>query len=240
MLFRSPIDGTRGIMYDKRPAWVLAGVAPCKEGGLAAARLVDIQVAMQCEIPTSKQTMGDPLWAVRGSGAHGLRDDLITGKHTAVTLHPSTADTLAHGFAMVVSFFPGTKQIAAELLEEITGKLLGPPDPGKALVFDDQYISTGGQFYEMMVGHDRFNADLRPLLYQILKQPLGLCCHPYDCASALIAQEAGVILTDGLGDPLDGPLDTHTPLSFAAFANAAIREKVEPIMMEFLMRRGLE
>src|SRR4051812_20586680 len=27
-LLVDPIDGTRGIMYDKRPAWALAGVAP--------------------------------------------------------------------------------------------------------------------------------------------------------------------------------------------------------------------
>src|SRR4051794_12046088 len=27
-LLIDPIDGTRGIMYDKRPAWALAGVAP--------------------------------------------------------------------------------------------------------------------------------------------------------------------------------------------------------------------
>jgi len=29
-LIFDPIDGTRGIMYDKRPAWALAGVAPNK------------------------------------------------------------------------------------------------------------------------------------------------------------------------------------------------------------------
>ena len=50
------------------------------------------------------------------------------------------------------------------------------------MVFDDQYICTGGQFYELIVGHDRFIADLRPLFYQILHQPPGLCCHPYDYA----------------------------------------------------------
>ncbi len=29
-LIVDPIDGTRGIMYDKRPAWALAGVAPTR------------------------------------------------------------------------------------------------------------------------------------------------------------------------------------------------------------------
>ena len=46
-----PIDGTRGIMYDKRPAWSLAGVAPNKG---AATRLSDIEVAVMTELPTSK------------------------------------------------------------------------------------------------------------------------------------------------------------------------------------------
>src|SRR3954447_12650439 len=32
-LIVDPIDGTRGIMYDKRPAWALAGVAPNKGPG---------------------------------------------------------------------------------------------------------------------------------------------------------------------------------------------------------------
>ena len=32
-LIVDPIDGTRGLMYDKRPAWALAGVAPNKGPG---------------------------------------------------------------------------------------------------------------------------------------------------------------------------------------------------------------
>ena len=37
-----------------------------------------------------------------------------------------------------------------------------PGRDGVPLVFDDQYISTGGQLYELAVGHDLFTADLRP------------------------------------------------------------------------------
>ena len=32
-LIVDPIDGTRGIMYDKRSAWTLAGVAPQRGAG---------------------------------------------------------------------------------------------------------------------------------------------------------------------------------------------------------------
>jgi hypothetical protein len=152
-------------------------------------------------------------------------------------LAPSRAETLAHGFATVSNFFPGTKILASELMEHLVLELLGPADVKKAMVFDDQYISTGGQFYELIVGHDRFNADLRPIFYEMLGQGEGLCCHPYDCATVLIAEEAGVILTDGRGQPLDGPMDVTTGLSWAGFANETLRQRVEPLMLQFLKRR---
>ncbi len=107
-------------------------------------------------------------------------------------------------------------------------------------MFDDQYISTGGQFYELIVGHDRFIADLRPLFYQIQKMPVGMCCHPYDCATWLIAEEAGVLLMDGLGQPFDGPLDTTTGLSWAGYANADIRRAIEPVLLRFLRNYGIK
>ena len=118
---------------------------------------------------------------------------------------------------------------------------MGASPAGKALCFEDQYASSGGQLYELMVGHDRFNADLRPLMRPLLEkrgQPAGLCCHPYDCATWLVAEEAGVSLTDALGGPLDGPLDVTTGLSWAGYANAALRQRIEPVMVEFLKKRG--
>lgn len=229
-----PIDGTRGIMYDKRSAWALAGVAPNRGAGT---RLRDIEVAVMTELPTSKMGQADVLWAVKGRGARGERVDLSNGQTSPLALRPSSAESISHGFASIANFFPGTKVLASELMEYLVVNLIGAADVTKATVFDDQYISTGGQFYEMIVGHDRFNADLRPLLYDIQGQPAGLCCHPYDCATWLIAEEAGVILTDGLGNPLDGPLDVTTGLSWAAFANPALRDRIEPLLSEFL-RRG--
>src|SRR5436305_499187 len=140
----------------------------------------------------------------------------------------SAADTIYQIDAVVANFFPATKVLASELMEHLVRHLVGPADVTQATVFDDQYISTGGQFYELIVGHDRFNADLRPLFYAIQKQPPGLCCHPYDCATWLVAEEAGVILTDGLGRPLDGPLDVTTGLSWVGYANATLRSRIEP------------
>jgi hypothetical protein len=229
-----PIDGTRGIMYDKRPAWALAGVAPNKG---PRTRLRDIEIAVMSELPTSKLGFADVLWAVKGRGTQAVRADLRNGDTQPLAILPSRADTINHGFATITNFFPGTKVLAGDLMEHLVRNLIGPADVTKATVFEDQYISTGGQFYELIVGHDRFNADLRPLFYRIQKQPEGLCCHPYDCATMLVAEEAGIILTDGLGKPLDGPLDVTTGISWAGFANAKLRAAIEPILSEYLASR---
>ena len=47
------VDGTRGLMYDKRSAWALAAVAP--PGG----SLRDVVAAAMTELPTSKQVLAD-------------------------------------------------------------------------------------------------------------------------------------------------------------------------------------
>ncbi|MDB5171726.1 MAG: inositol monophosphatase [Phycisphaerales bacterium] len=235
-LIVDPIDGTRGIMYDKRPAWALAGVAPNNGPGT---RLRDIEVSVMTELPTSKMGWADVLWAIKGRGAHGQRVDLANLESVELPLQPSTATSIDHGFASVSNFFPGTKVLASELMEHIVRHLVGPADVRNAAVFDDQYISTGGQFYELIVGHDRFNADLRPLFYAMQNQPQGLCCHPYDCVGLLIAEEAGVIVTDGNGQPLDGPLDVTSGIAWVGYANRTLQEKIEPVLHEFFRGRGV-
>src|SRR6185369_2446878 len=156
-----PIDGTRGLMYQKRSAWILTGVAPDRG---AATSLRDIELAVQTEIPLVKQHLSDQLWAVRGGGAHAQRYNRLTGERLPLRLRPSSATTIAHGYASVARFFPGAREELAAIDEAIVRGALGPPAPGKAHCFEDQYASTGGQLYELMAGHDRFIADLRPLL----------------------------------------------------------------------------
>jgi hypothetical protein len=120
--------------------------------------------------------------------------------------------------------------------------LLGASPEGKALCFEDQYASTGGQLYELAVGHDRFNADLRPLMGELLRsrgQPTGLCCHPYDICTALIAQEVGVVLTDPWGRPLDAPLDVAADVAWVGYANPILQRQIEPVLQAALARRGL-
>ncbi len=233
-LIVDPVDGTRGLMYDKRSAWVLAGIAP----NLPNPRLSDIRFAAQVEIPTSKQILSDVLWAARGGGAAGRREHIQTGESAALTLSPSQAVDLSHGFGSVVSFFPGSKILSARLLEYIAQGINGPPDPAQPLLFDDQYISTGGQLYEILMGHDRFVIDIRPDLDRLAGNPPGLSAHPYDLATALIAAEAGACLTDGRGRPLDAPLDVHTCVSWAAYANKVLADKIERLTRAFFHDRA--
>lgn len=234
-----PIDGTRGLMYDKRSAWILTGVAPNHGPGTTLGHMT---AAVQTEIPTRKQYRADVLWAVRGQGARAEALNRLTGERSPLHLRPSGARTLEHGFASFVRFFPGGKEIVASVDEALIEVLIGPVVTGRARSFEDQYISTGGQLYELMAGHDRFVADLRPRLDAVLasrQQALGICCHPYDVCTELIAREMGVCVTDEEGRALDAPLDVTTPVAWVGYANEALRKEVEPELQRVLREHGL-
>ena len=225
-----PLDGTRGLMYQKRSAWVLTGVAPNRG---AATRLSDIELAVQTEIPLLKQHLSDQVWASRGNGMHAQRWNRLSRASEPLTLRSSNAGTIAHGFATIVRFFPGARDVLAAIDDEIVQTLV-QPEPKRAACFEDQYASTGGELYELMAGHDRFIADLRPLV-----KPGGLCCHPYDLCTALIAREAGVIITDPAGGLVDAPLDVTTDVAWAGYANDKLHRSIEPVLQAVLRRRGL-
>lgn len=233
-----PIDGTRGLMYQKRSAWILTGVAPNRGSETS---LQDIVVAVQTEIPLIKQHLCDQLWALKGSGASAERYDRLTGNRTRLDLRPSHASTIAHGFAMISRFFPGARDELASIDEELVLAVLGPVQPGKAHCFEDQYLSSAGQLYELMAGHDRFVADLRPLMRPLLHGrglPLGICCHPYDLCTALIATELGIMVTGASGDLLDAPLNVDADVAWVGYANEEIYRQVEPVLQAILRKRG--
>jgi fructose-1,6-bisphosphatase/inositol monophosphatase family enzyme len=233
-----PIDGTRGLMYQKRSAWILTAVAANRGPGTS---LRDVELAVQTEIPLVKQHLSDQLWALRGGGSHGQRHNRLTGERQSIRLRPSTATSVAHGYTTIARFFPGARDELASIDEAIIYGALGPYASGKAHCFEDQYASTGGQLYELLAGHDRFIADLRPLLRPVLASrglPPGLTCHPYDICCALIAEEGGVIVTDPCGRPLDAPLNVEGEVAWVGYANAHIRAQIEPLLHHELRTRG--
>ena len=230
-----PIDGTRGLMYQKRPAWILTGVAPYGRGG---ATLAGIELAVQTEIPLVKQHLCDSLWAANGRAVAGERLNRLTGTRGPLVACPSRAVTIEQGFGNLARFFPGPRALLAEIDDALIERVIGPVPPGRALAFEDQYISTGGQLYELMMGHDRWCADLRPLVWA-QRGTRGLCCHPYDLCTELIARSAGVTVTDAAGRPVDAPLDVETDIAWIGYANGAIRDQVEPNLRALLQERGL-
>ena len=234
-----PIDGTRGLMYQKRSAWILTGVAPNRG---EETNLSDIEFAIQTEIPLIKQHLSDTVWAFKDEGVKAERYDRIKGESRDLELTPSRASTIEQGFAMISRFFPGARDVLAEIDEEIVTAALGKPKHGKAQCFEDQYISTGGQLYELMSGHDRFVADIRPLMQKTMSErglDLSICCHPYDLCTGLIARELGVIVTNENGDRLNAPLSVDADVAWLGYANAAIREQIESAMQNALRKRDL-
>ena len=235
-----PIDGTRGIMYDKRSAWVLAGIAENKGNETT---LADIVFAMQTEIPLIKQRDMDIFWAWKDEEkAHGLRVNTDTYIEKQIEIKPSNSDSLAHGFVNVSRFFPGAKVELSKFEEEFIRELLGPVKPGKAHCFEDQYISTGGQIAELISGHDRLVIDIRPLVEPVIAkkgEALGLCCHPYDLCTELIARKSGVIITDQNGKQVNYPLDTATDCSWIGYANKTLYKNVEHVLKRTLKNQNL-
>lgn len=234
-----PIDGTRGLMFQKRSAWILTGAAPNR--GFET-NLADIELAIQTEIPLVKQHLSDTIWAERGKGVNATRFNRITGERTNLPVRPSKSPTIAHGFASMSRFIPGVGVEATEIYEEVVRRALGEVLAGKAQCFEDQYISTGGQLHGLMAGHDRFIADLRPLFEKTLTKRglrLGLCCHPYDLCTELIARELGVIVTDENGEQLKARLAVEPDVAWIGYANNEIRAQIEPLLQAELKTRNL-
>jgi hypothetical protein len=226
-----PIDGTRGIMYDKRSAWFLAGVASQRG---PETKLTDVSVAAMVELPTTRQWRTDSVSAVRNQGVVCESMNLFTGEVKPLNLRPSRATDVSHGFAYISRFFPVGKALTATVEERLWSSL-GLVSAGKeSVIFEDQYICTGGQFYEILSGHDRMIADIRPLVFEALGIESALCCHPYDVSSNLVLTELGIPVEKPFGGPLDAPLDTTSPVAWVAFANRDLADWIRPVFQHVL------
>jgi hypothetical protein len=228
-----PIDGTRGLMYDKRSAWSLAGLAP--QLGVTT-QLSDLCVACMTELPTTKQWRADQVSAVRGRGLVSEAVNVLDGTRVPVVLRPSGAKQFEHGFASLAKYFPEGRTLTAQIEELMWDKIIGSGKHDSPTIFDDQYICTGGQFYELLAGHDRMVGDIRPLVFQCLDLESSLVCHPYDAAAWLLLEEGGVIYESPLGGFPDAPLDTTSAVMWVAFANRDLAEIARPVLHETLAK----
>jgi fructose-1,6-bisphosphatase/inositol monophosphatase family enzyme len=234
-----PIDGTRSIMYNKRSAFFLAGAAPNKG---ASTRLSDIEVAVMVELPVIKQYLSDTLWAIKGKGSFAHSENVLTGEVQDKPIRPSTATSIIGGFAQFSRFFPPGREILSRMEDQLIHTLVPKNPGGKALVFEDQYICSGGQLYEMLMGHDRFIADVRGLLYRYLRKEGkegGHVCHAYDVCAHLIGTEIGIIVTDAEGKPLDAPLTLNEEINWIGYANKDIEKEIKPLLLSILKENHL-
>ena len=89
-IIMDPIDGTRGIMYDKRNAFFLAAASP----NIFGATLKDVEVAVMVELPTSRCYLADTITAVKNQGVVREIFNLITGETIQGKITPSRSDTI--------------------------------------------------------------------------------------------------------------------------------------------------
>lgn len=232
-LIIDPVDGTRGLMYDKRAAWSLSAVAP---GPASVARVEHILVSAMTELPTSRQWRSDQISAVKGRGIVAESCDMRDPARPVrpVRLQPSRARDFRHSFASFSKFFPEGRVMTAQLEESLWERIVGLGESASPVIFDDQYISTGGQLYEIMCGHDRMVGDLRPYALRALGLEATLVCHPYDICVEMLAREAGCIVEHPLNGPVSAPMDTVSPVCWVAYANEELANTVRPVLAELV------
>ena len=238
-IIMDPIDGTRGIMYDKRSAFFLAGAAPNRGKSNS---LNDIEVAVMVELPTTRSAYSDILWAIKGVKAERNCRHLESNEMKVLPLRPSQSETLYGGFGQVSRFFPPGREILAAIEEDMLNEVFPDMPEGKTIVFEDQYISSGGQMYELLVGHDRFIADIRTLLNKRLVsegRKKGHICHPYDICAKLIAEEVGIIITDAYGKLLDAPMNLYHEIDWIGYANKNIKKQLELPLFKAMKKHKL-
>jgi len=233
-----PIDGTRGLMYDKRSAWMLAGAAPFRGEHSSQPTLNDLRAGTMVEIPTSRQLVADGAcaWELPDGTFHAELSRSQGNDLPAVplVLNPSRATDLRHGFASFASFFPEGRAEIERIETHFLQKHLPEMPSTTPLVFNDQYISSGGQIFELIAGRDRFIADLRPLVFKKMGFSSALTCHPYDLACLPVARASGCIVETPWGRPLASPLDTTSPVSWVGYANDDLANTLRPLLWETL------
>lgn len=227
-----PIDGTRGLMYDKRSAWALAAIA-LQRG--EETRLSQILATAMTELPVSKQWRADQFSASLDGPLVATWCDWRAGTPLEpLEISPSTASNFDHGFASLVKFFPEGRTLTAQIEERLWDQLVGANSSRSPVIFDDQYLSTAGQFHEMITGRDRMVGDLRPLIFHALDLESSLVCHPYDACTWLLLKKAGVVFEHPLGGFPDAPLDTESGVAWIAYANETLAAQARPVLQKIL------
>ncbi|MEO0651854.1 MAG: hypothetical protein AAFZ65_14355 [Planctomycetota bacterium] len=221
-----PVDGTRNLMHDLRPAWTL--VSFCGPGP-GPPRLDDVVAGVISELPDSRGGAYRVFEGVAGGGCRmeerRLDDDVaLRGGPVEV----DASDRPDQGYFPFFRYAPNLRAPIAALEATFLERLAEHEDAYTEHCFDDQYCCSAGQLVLTMLGRYRMVVDVRPLM----ADRLGLTTRPskpYDVAGAMLcAREAGCVVEHPLDEPLDFELDTATPVTFVAFHNAPTAARLRP------------
>lgn len=209
-----PVDGTRGLLAGLRSAWVLLGA------GRGARGLGDLTTAAAVEIPTARAARG--LVAAVSSGALEVVDDDLVGPASPrpFAMQPMRGADLDRRFVTVVRLLPGGHGAIGRFADVVLDGFE---------VYDDLYPASAGQLMAVALGAAAAVIDPRPLLH-----PSGFATHPYDLAAVAVARAAGVVVESLPPGPLDAPIDTSTPVAWAAYANHDVAGLLRPRIAEAL------
>ncbi|MDF1838254.1 MAG: hypothetical protein P1V35_10320 [Planctomycetota bacterium] len=227
-----PIDGTRHLMFELRPAWTVIGVAG---PGSKPANQARIEFGLVAEIPTPQAGWARELEAIKGQGCQ-LRETPLLGQEGRPPRALSTIDDarVDHGYFPFFAYHPDVRPASHSLAQKFFHRLARFEDARIEHCYDDQYIASGGQLALLALGQYTMVADLRPRLLD----PEGRgtqCAKPYDLSGAVLcATEAGCRVCDLDGNPLDMPLDTQTPVGFLGFAGPRTRDRLMPHLSEVI------
>ena len=221
-----PVDGTRNLMADLRPAWCV--IAVCGPGA-STPRLSDACGAVLAEIPDSRAAEARLFRATSDGRVRLSRESLPGGAVRADGIwHADEYARADEGYFPFFRYMADLRPDVARIEAAFFARLEAHEGADVRTCWDDQYISNGGQLALLALGTYRMIADLRAWLAGRRGRPT-ITCKPYDCAGAiLVARAAGCIVTAPGGAELDFDLDTSTPVSFVGWANAATRARLEP------------
>jgi hypothetical protein len=211
-----PVDGTRPWLAGKRSAWVLLGA------GRDAAALEDLEVGAAVEVPTRRARLGLVAWAARGGDVHAVDEELYRpGIRHPAPLTPRRGADLHRSWVTVARFSPGQKSAIGAWEDELLAGLE---------VYEDPYLSSGGQLMGLATGGDTAVLDPRPLF------GAAFCAHPYDLAALVVARAAGVIVEALPPGPLAYPLDLTADVAWAGYANPEVAARLRPGVMRLPTR----
>lgn len=214
-----PIDGTRNLMTDLRPAWTVIGLAG---PGASEPRQRDIALGVVREIPESRSSSTRELVAARGLGC-----TLGDGKNVR-RLDTGSDARADHGYFPFFKYLPTERHEIAAVEARFFERLARIEGADVRNCYDDQYISNAGQLVLLALGTYRMIADLRAELAH-RRGATTLTSKPYDISGALVcANEAGCVVTACDGSALDFPIDVVTPVSFVGWVNEATRARLAP------------